>query len=90
MTNKETADKIKISNDIQEITDVLNNPFGFDRKKAIQIIGKHHISDWNIKIADIILNINYDTLQYADHNQIRQYLWIINIYLYAKLLNETK
>ena len=33
MANKETINKIKISHDIQEITDVLNNPCGFDRKK---------------------------------------------------------
>ena len=86
MNKKQALEKAQIINDINEIESVLNNQLYFDKNKAIQIIEKHHFTDWNVMIADLILNVNRETLQYADNNQIARYLWFIDIYLNAKLV----
>lgn len=86
MNKKQALEKAQIINDINEIESVLNNQLYFDKNKAIQIIEKHHFTDWNVMIADLILNVNRETLQYADNNQIARYLWVIDIYLNAKLV----
>ena len=81
MDNQKLVEKLKIESDIQEIGNVLNNPFGFDREKAIQIIEKHDFTDWNIHIADMILNVNQMSLYAATDRDIANYLWVIEMYL---------
>lgn len=82
---KKLIAKIKIEADIQEIENVLNNPFKFDRNKAISIIEKHHFSDWNICIADMVLNVNQMSLYTATDRAIASYLYVIELYLNFKL-----
>lgn len=89
MEERNTLEKIKLGNDIAEIDNLLNNPYGFDKQKAIEIIKKHHFSDWNIRIADMFLDVNYSTLQMAPDVKIINYLSIIKIYFQMKLLNHS-
>ena len=59
MTSKEIQKAYEIKqlrNDIQEIQNFLSGMF--DRSKAIDILRKHNFTDFNIAIADLVLNLN--------------------------------
>ena len=90
MANKETINKIKISHDIQEITDVLNNPCGFDRKKAEEIIKKHNISNAKIAAMNSPLSPNYIRFEYATNDMVANNLVGILSILKLELVQETK
>ena len=38
MEERNTLEKIKLGNDIAEIDNLLNNPYGFDKQKAIEAV----------------------------------------------------
>lgn len=69
--------------DIQEIRDFLSGVFV--RSKAIDILRKHHFTDFNIAIADLVLNVNEATLRIESPEKISWYLFSIQIYLLDKL-----
>ena len=74
-----------LEHDIQEIEQFLSSPF--DRAKSIYIIEKHHFTDWNIAISDLLLQVNLNTLSVAPPHKIRNYINVIEIYLISKLEN---
>lgn len=76
----------KIIHDIKEIENFLSVPF--DRNKAIDIIRKHHFTDFNVTITDSILNVNVATLLVAPPESIIKYLKAIKGYLVIKLEKE--
>lgn len=73
----------KLEADIIEIENFLSNIF--DRNKAIVIIKKHHFTDFNIMISDMVLNVNTNTLTTETPSKICWYIRAIEIYLSAKL-----
>lgn len=90
MNLQDFLEKIKLTTDIQEINSVLSNPFWFDRKHAIHIIEKHGSIDFNIAIANALLNANHYTLQFLNNSKIANYLYIIKLYLEKQLLNKSR
>lgn len=73
----------QLRSDIQEIQNFLSGMF--DRSKAIDILRKHHFTDFNIAIADLVLNVNETTLCIETPEKISWYLFSIQIYLLDKL-----
>ena len=73
----------QLRSDIREIDDFLSG--AFNRKDAIEILKKHHFSDINIAIADVILNVNESTLEIENEDKIKWYLYAIKLYLIRKL-----
>ncbi len=73
----------QLINDINEIQDFLLG--AFDRSKAINILRKHHFTDVNIAIADLILNINETTISNETPDKISWYLYSLLLYLNDKL-----
>ena len=86
MTSKEIQKAYEINqlrNDIQEIQNFLSGMF--DRSKAIDILRKQQFTDFNIAIADLVLNVNEATLCIETPEKISWYLFSIRIYLLDKL-----
>lgn len=89
MENMEYFSKItQIENDIKEIESYFLKPF--DRQEAIRIIKKHHFTDMNIAIADMLFNCNASTLAFELPSKINTYIGIIEIYLTYMLDNLRK
>ena len=92
--NKKAADKIKISKDIQEITDVLNNPCGFDREKAEEIIKKHNTSNAKVAVMNSPLSPNYVRFEHATNDMVANNLVgilnILKLELVQEIKNDTK
>ncbi len=80
---QKTYEVNQLRNDIQEIQNFLSSMF--DRSKAIDILRKHHFTDLNIAIADLVLNVNEATLCIETPEKISWYLFSIQIYLCDKL-----
>lgn len=73
----------QLNSDIQEINNFLSKEF--DRPMAIYILKKHHFTDLNIAITDMILNINETTLLMETPEKILRYIICIRMYLINKL-----
>lgn len=84
--NKFKNEIIKINNDILEIELFLKFPFSY--KIAMSIWRKHHYTDYDVNVADTLLNITEYTMPRKSYVDICNYFVIILVYLYWKLKRE--
>ena len=90
MTNKDVTKKIQNLNDIQEIENVLNNPCGFDRRKAEEIIKKHNATNAKVAIINSPFSPNYVRFECAPDEMVANNLACILRILKFELAQETK
>lgn len=80
---------IRIQNDINEIDDIVYETNGFDRTKAISVIQKHNMTNFEVAIMNHPLRSGYTTFDCATNEMLANNLLGIKQILMAKLKAES-
>lgn len=87
MNNEKNIKILNLSKDINEIVELLNNPY-FDRNKAQEIIKKHNLSNEKIAAVNSPLNPEYVRFEYSTDDMLKNNIAFILEILKAELVEE--
>lgn len=87
MNNEKNIKILNLSKDINEILELLNNPY-FDRNKAQDIIIKHNLNNEKVALVNSPLNPTYVRFEHSTDDMMKNNIVLILEILKADLSEE--